>query len=147
MSELEQVKGRGQDTELCDNFEKLREENLQLSREIHELRTQLATEIEEVKKGERRKMMELEREVERLTNACGVGKDETSALRYQLSSASMELQQMKEVCTHYYLGHCPNNVPIMSQIRVSHFLSYSNYQIRKACCHLFIKRRLNKRGC
>ena len=39
----------------------------------------------------------LEREVERLTEECGVARDEVKGLKYQLSSATMELQQTKEV--------------------------------------------------
>ena len=43
----------------------------------------------------------LEREVERLTEECGVARDEVKGLEYQLSSATTELQQTKEVGTFY----------------------------------------------
>ena len=35
--------------------------------------------------------------MERLTEECGVARDEVKGLKYQLSSANMELQQSKEV--------------------------------------------------
>ena len=40
----------------------------------------------------------LEREVDRLSRECGVARDEATALRYQLSSTNIELQQTGEVC-------------------------------------------------
>jgi chromosome segregation ATPase len=45
----------------------------------------------------REKAESLEREVERLTEECGVARDEVKGLKYQLSSATMELQQTKEL--------------------------------------------------
>jgi chromosome segregation ATPase len=50
-----------------------------------------------VRQEEKEKAASLEREVERLSEECSVVKDESTALRYQLSSANMELQQTKEL--------------------------------------------------
>lgn len=94
MSELEQLKGSGLGVELRDRCEELSRENSQLAKEVHNLRSQLAEKVERVKVEGRES---LEREVEWLSGECGIAKDEATALRYQLSSNSMELQQLKEV--------------------------------------------------
>ena len=103
---MEQLRGSGREAELCERCETLATENARLTQELDELRTKLAGELEQVRRAEGERRVSLEREVERLTGDCGVVRDEASALRYQLSSSTMELQQMKEVS----LWLCPENV-------------------------------------
>ena len=70
----------------------LRQENC--AGELEDLRRRVR-ELDEVEE----KAESLEREVERLTEECGVARDEATGLKYQLSSTNMELQLTKEVYT------------------------------------------------
>ena len=78
----------------CDE---LRVKNQRLNSALEELRLQTREEVERVKRSESDRCKTLEREVERLMSVQGVVQDEASSLKYQLSSTSMEVQQMKEV--------------------------------------------------
>ena len=97
MCEVEQLKGSGREAELRDRCASLSTENSWMARELDDLHSKQAEEMEQVKRRETEKNGLLEKEVERWSSECGVVKDEASALRYQLSSSSMELQQLKEV--------------------------------------------------
>ena len=106
MSELDELKRRGQEAELREVCKKLGAENSRLSREVDDLRTQLAVAAEEKRREEREKAESLEKEVEKLSGECSVVKDEATALRYQLSSVTMEQQQLQEVSPHeLFIGH------------------------------------------
>ena len=69
---------------------------MKCERELEKLRG-CSLEVESARREGREREELLEREVERLSRECGVARDEATALRYQLSSASMELQQTREV--------------------------------------------------
>ena len=111
VSELEQLKGRDQGAELHQHCETLTTDNLQLTRELDALRTQLSEREDRVRQEEKEKAASLEREVERLSEECSVVKDESTALRYQLSSANMELQQTKEVYITQYVYYQRTTTP------------------------------------
>lgn len=98
MSEAEQLRGSGQgERELRAECNDLRSKNQQLNSALKELKLQMREEVERVKKSESDRCKALEREVERLTSLQSVVQDEASSLKYQLSSTSMEVQQMREV--------------------------------------------------
>ena len=97
VSELEQLKGREQEAELRRQYEDLSFDNSRLTQELDSLRVQLAEQEERAREGEMEKTASLEKEVKQLSEEVSVVKDESTALRYQLSSATMELQQTKEV--------------------------------------------------
>lgn len=98
MSEAEQLRGSGQgERELQAECDDLRSKNQQLNSALKELKLQMREEVERVKKSESDRCKALEREVERLTSLQSVVQDEASSLKYQLSSTSMEVQQMREV--------------------------------------------------
>ena len=98
MSETERLRGSGQtERELQAECDELRSKNQQLNSALGELRLQTREEVDRVKRSELDRCKTLEREVERLAGLQSVVQDEASSLKYQLSSTSMEVQQMKEV--------------------------------------------------
>ena len=100
MSELEQLKGRDPEAELYQQYENLSLDNSRLTQELDSLRVLLTEQEERVRQREREKTASLEKELKQLSEEVSVVKDESTALKYQLSSATMELQQTKEV--HVY---------------------------------------------
>lgn len=98
VSEVEHLRGHGQEEELQKRCKELSSENVHLSGQLEQLRAEMVMAVESVREGERKQRQALETEIEQLVASHSVEKDEVSSLRYQLSSTNMELQQTKEVC-------------------------------------------------
>ena len=92
------LRGCGQmEEELQTKYDQLQSQHDALNSALEELRAQTQEEVERVKATEGGRRKTVERELEEKEGQLCVLRDEASSLRYQLSSTSMEAQQMKEV--------------------------------------------------